>query len=167
MNPKHLAVAVACIAAACLGTIAVWQTPSAVAQEAFAGSWAGSWDVVDAQPAPWIDSNAPEKPTINEEIARGRITFMSDSVQGPAFLNCDKARFEIVKVPPEYLFQGGLTDPARQARELGFNGSDVLQLGMVCVAGGADISMDFDLVDESTALFALDNMIYRMRRVQP
>lgn len=163
MNRVHLAIAASCVAVAAVATIAAWQTRPAVAQEAFAGSW----DVVNVQPAPWTQGSSTDKPYINEEIARGRITFMPDSVQGPDFLNCDKAKYEIAKVPPEYLFQGGLTDPAPQAKELGFTGGEILQLGMSCISGDADISMDFDLVSEDTAVFALDNMIYTMKRVNP
>lgn len=163
MKRVHLAIAATCIAVAAIGSVAIWQTQPAVAQEAFAGSW----DVVDVQSAPWVNANSGDKPYLNEEIARGRITFMADSVQGPAFLNCDKAKYEIAKVPPEYLFQGGLADPARQAKDLGFTGGDILQLSMSCVSGDADISMDFDLIDEDIAVFALDNMIYKMQRVKP
>ncbi len=163
MKRVHLAIAASCFAIAVIGTIGIWQTHPAVAQEAFAGSW----DVVSVQPAPWVDANSADKPILNEEVARGRITFMADSVQGPSFLNCDKAKYEIAKVPPEYLFEGGLTDPARQAKELGFKGGDILQLSMGCVSGDADIGMDFDLIDEDVVVFALDNMIYRMQRVKP
>jgi hypothetical protein len=121
--------------------------------------------VVDVQPAPWVDPNAAEKPYLHEDIAQGRITFMADSVQGPGFLNCDKAHYETSKVPPDYLFEGGLTDPVRQAKELGFKGGEILQMSMGCPAGDADISMDFDIIDEGVAVFALDNMIYKMKRV--
>ncbi len=163
MKRLHLIVAAGCCALASIGTLAVWQMRPALAQEVFAGSW----DVVDVQPAPWVSSDSGDKPTVNEEIARGRITFMTDSVQGPDFLNCDKAKYEIGKVPPEGLFQGGLTDPAKQAKDLGFKDGEILQLSMSCVAGDADIGMDFDLIDENVAVFALDNMIYRMQRVKP
>jgi hypothetical protein len=163
MKRAHLAIAASCIAIAAIGTIGIWQTHPAAAQEAFTGSW----DVVAVQPAPWVDASSTDKPVPNEEIARGRITFMADSVQGPAFLNCDKAKYEIAKVPPEYLFEGGLTDPVRQAKELGFNDGDILQLSMGCISGDADIGMDFDLIADDIAVFALDNMIYKMQRVKP
>ncbi len=35
---------------------------------------------------------------------------------------------------------------------------------MGCVSKDADIEMDFDLIDNDTALFALDNVIYKMMR---
>ncbi len=163
MKRVHLAVGAACFTVAALASAAVLQMRPAIAQESFTGSW----DVVDVQPAPWIQGSSTDKPYVNEEIARGRITFMQDSVQGPGFLDCDKATYEINKVPLEFLFQGALTDPARQAKELGFNGGEILQLSMACASGDADISMDFDILNENTAVFALDNMIYSMKRVNP
>lgn len=160
MTRVQIAIAVLGMAVAAAGTGAILKAGPAKAQEAFAGSW----DVVDVQPAPWV--NDIDKPLVNEEVAKGRITFMADSVQGPGFLNCDKVQYEISKVPPEYLFQGGLTDPKRQAAELGFKGGEILQLSMGCIADDADISMDFDIIDEDVAVFALDNMIYKMKRVK-
>jgi hypothetical protein len=157
----HIAIAVFGIAIAAAGIGVILETGPAIAQDAFVGSW----DVVDVQPAPWVDPNASEKPYLHDDIAQGRITFMADSVQGPGFLNCDKAHYETSKVPPDYLFEGGLTDPVRQAKELGFKGGEILQMSMGCLAGDADISMDFDIIDEGVAVFALDNMIYKMKRV--
>lgn len=161
MTRVQIAAALLALAGTAASIGILGRTSPAVAQEAFAGSW----DMVDVQPAPWVGVNSTDKPYLNEEIARGRITFMADSVQGPGFLNCDKVQYEITKVPPEYLFQGGLTDPARQAAELGFKGGEILQLSMGCIAGDADIAMDFDMIDEDFAVFALDNMIYKMKRV--
>ena len=162
MKRVQIAIATLGMAVAAAGTVAILKAGPAEAQEAFAGSW----DVIDVQPAPWVDANGTDKPYLNEEIAKGRITFMADSVQGPGFLNCDKAHYEISKVPPEYLFQGGLTDPARQAKELGFKGGEILQLSMSCIADNADIGMDFDIIEDGIAVFALDNMIYKMQRVK-
>lgn len=161
MKRVQIALAAAGMVVAAAGLATMLNAGPAEAQEAFAGSW----DVVDVQPAPWFDTSGTEKPYLHEEIAKGRITFMADSVQGPEFLNCDKVQYTISKVPPEYLFEGGLTDPARQAKELGFKGGEILQLSMGCIATDADISMDFNLIDEDVAVFALDNMIYRMKRV--
>ena len=162
MTRVKIAIAVVGLAVAATGIGFILKAGPASAQEAFAGSW----DVFNVHAAPWVDANVDTKPYLNEEIARGRITFMADSVQGPGFLNCDKAHFEIMKVPPEYLFQGGLTDAPRQAKELGFTNGEILQLSMSCISDDADISMDFDLIDQDTAVFALDNMIYRMKRVK-
>lgn len=122
--------------------------------------FAGSWDVVDVQPAPWVE-NGQQFP-VNEEIAKGRITFMAKSVQAPGFLNCDQAKFKLTTVPPEFLFQGGLANPATQAAALGYKGGEIRNLAMSCVSGTGDISMDFSMIADGEIVFALDNSIYRM-----
>src|SRR5262245_20407823 len=134
---------------------------SAAAQEMFAGTWA----VVDAQQAPWVDAAGAPAP-VNEAMRQGRITLAADRVDGPPPVGCAQPRYEIVRAGPDYLFQGGLSDPAKQAAALGFGAGEIVHLSLACVRDGADIGMDFSLVDEDTALFALDNVIYRIEREQ-
>lgn len=124
----------------------------------------GSWDVTHVDKAPWVEGDY--QPMVDEAIAKGRITFMDRSVQAPGFLNCDKASFEVTEVPPEFLFQGNLTDPAAQARELGFKGGKIHNLAMSCAQDNADVSMDFSLIAEDHIVFALNNMIYHLERVK-
>lgn len=135
----------------------------AAAQEMFAGTWA----VVDAQPAPWVDGSSAAQPFVNDAVRQGRITFAGERVDGPPPLRCGQARYDVVRAGPEYLFQGGLADPAAQAAALGFGGGEIVHLSLGCVRDGADIGMDFSLIDADTALFALDNVVYRMVREQP
>ena len=61
------------VALAVLGVAAgtILRPGPADAQEPFAGSW----DVVDVVQAPWVE--ADYKGLINDEIAKGRITFMA------------------------------------------------------------------------------------------
>jgi hypothetical protein len=132
----------------------------ALAQDVFAGTWV----VSDAQPAPWVDGSAGTQPAINEAVSHGRFTFKKDSVEGPPPFNCQQVQYEVHEVGPEYLFEGGLTDPAKQAAALGFTSDKIVRLSMGCVSNDADIGMDFDLIDQDTALFALDNVIYKMVR---
>jgi hypothetical protein len=134
----------------------------AAAQEMFAGTWV----VVDAKAAPWTGGSSAE-PAVNEAMRQGRITFSADRVDGPPPLGCGQARYEVVKAGPEYLFQGGLADPATQAAALGFGTGEIVHLSLGCVRDDADIGMDFSLIDADTALFALDNIIYRMIRTEP
>lgn len=133
------------------------------AQEMFAGSWV----VVDAQPAPWVDGSSGAPPAVNEAVPGGRITFAADRVDGPPPLGCTEPRYQVIEAGPEYLFQGGLGDPTAQAAALGFAPGDIVHLSLGCVRDGADIGMDFSLLDPDTALFALDNVIYRMVRARP
>src|SRR5262249_2541068 len=83
----------------------------AVAQDVFAGTWV----VTDAQPAPWVDATAGTQPDIDQTIRRGTFTFKNDSIEGPAPFDCKKVQYTISEVGPDYLFEGGLTDPVPQA----------------------------------------------------
>lgn len=134
----------------------------AAAQDAFAGSWA----VTDAQPAPWVDGSAQTQPDIDPAIRQGRFTFRKDSVEGPSPFDCKQVQYSVQEVGPEYLFEGGLTDPAKQAAALGFTSQKIVSLSMGCVSNDADIEMDFDLIDHDTAVFALNNVIYKMVRLR-
>ena len=42
----------------------------------------------------------------------------------------------------------------------------ILLLRLAWISGDAVFGMDFDLIDEDIAVFALDNMIYKMKRVK-
>lgn len=134
----------------------------AAAQDVFAGTWA----VTDAQPAPWVDSSAGNQPGVDQAIRHGKFTFKKDSVEGPAPFNCKQVQYTVQEVGPDYLFEGGLTDPAKQAATLGFTSQKIVSLSMGCVSSDADIEMDFDLIDHDTAAFALNNVIYKMVRAR-
>ena len=65
----------------------------------------------------------------------------------------------MLDVGAEYLFQGGLTAPAAQAAALGFRGPRIATLETGCAG-----AIDFHFVNAKTALFALDNMVYTLRK---
>lgn len=130
------------------------------AQEMFAGSWT----VVDAQVAPWVDPAASPQPQADAAMRSGTITLAPDRVDGPPPLSCERVQYEVKEVGPEFLFEGGLADPGPQAAALGFTDAKISALSMGCVRDDADIGMDFALIDADTAVFALDNIIYKMTR---
>ena len=132
----------------------------AIAQDIFAGTWV----VTDAQPAPWVDATAGTQPDIDQTIRRGTFIFKKDTIEGPAPFDCKKVQYTISEVGPDYLFEGGLTNPVPQAAALGFTSQKIVSLNMGCIRSDADIEMDFDLVDHDTAVFALNNVIYKMVR---
>ena len=132
----------------------------AFAQDVFAGTWV----VSDAQPAPWVDGSAQNQADFDEVIKHGKFTFRKDSVAGPPPFDCKKVQYTLSEVGPDYLFQGGLTDPVKQAAALGFTSQKIVSLNVGCVSNEADIEMDFALIDHDTAVFGLNNVIYRMRR---
>ena len=132
----------------------------ALAQDVFAGTWV----VSDAQPAPWVDGSAGTQPDIDPAISHGKFTFKKDAVEAPAPFGCKQVQYTLSEVGPDYLFEGGLTDPVKQAAALGFTSQKIVSLNMGCVSNDADIEMDFDLIDRDTAVFALNNVIYKMVR---
>ena len=67
---------------------------------------------------------------------------------------------------PEGLFQGVLRNPAKDAAALGFKGDKITSVNEGCLKSDADLEMDFALLDEDTAMFGLDNVVYKMKRVQ-
>jgi hypothetical protein len=131
----------------------------AAAQDVFTGTWR----VVEARPAPWVEQGSGQ-PSDNAAMKQGTITLAPERVDGPPPLGCTSPTYELNEVGPDYLFQGGLTDPGPQAAALGFTGTRIKLLSMSCVRDDADIGMDFALADDDTAMFALDNVIYRMVR---
>ena len=105
--------------------------PPAAAQERFAGSW----QVVKTQPAPWLAGAHALSPQIEPGLAHGTITFRRDRIDAPAPLGCGTPASKIASVPPDGLFQGGLDDPGRgmtdpngQAAALGFKSDAIVTL---------------------------------------
>ena len=132
----------------------------ALAQDVFTGTWV----VSDAQPAPWVDGSARNQPDFGQAIRHGKFTFTKDSVAGPPPFDCKKVQYTLSEVGPDYLFEGGLTDPVKQAAALGFTSQKIVSLNMGCVSNDADIEMDFALIDHDTEVFGLNNVIYKMVR---
>ena len=87
------------------------------------------------------------------------MVFAADRIDAPPPLACAGPRYEIKTSPPEGLFQGNLTDADKQAAALGYRSPQIMTLETGC----PDI-IDFHFVDANTAMFALDNRLYRMER---
>jgi hypothetical protein len=122
----------------------------------------GEWKVTDAQPGPWVGPNV--RVGVNPKIMNAAITFGAVRVDAPEPLGCAHARYEVKTVGPEFLFEGGLTDPKAQARALGFTTDTFTAMSFSCDRPDADVSMDYAMADKNTVLFALDNIIYTMKR---
>jgi hypothetical protein len=123
-----------------------------------AGPFMGGWVVTEAKPAPWTTAADPP----NAQLIDAKLSFGRTSVEGPAPIACEKATFWSEPGPPANLFAGNLTDPRKQARELGF-GTRIVILSVSCKSAETPVP-DFALVDEHTAMFALGNHIYIMKR---
>ena len=119
----------------------------------------GRWFIAGASPAPWSVAGDPATAPVPAPIVGKAIVYERSRIAGPRLLACRRPNYQLRQVPPEGLFQGGLTAPAAQAAALGFRGTSIPTLQTGCAG-----SIDFHFVDQSTALFALDNMVYTMRK---
>ena len=121
--------------------------------------------MVDAQVAPWVKPDANYRPKADAKFLHAAFIFKKDRLVAPAPFGC-KAHYEIKTVEPGYLFQGAFDqdDPEGHAKALGFTGKQIVNLDYSCLRNDADIEMDFHLVDRDTAIFGLNDMIYRMKR---
>ncbi len=119
----------------------------------------GNWLIAEAQPAPWSVAGDAATAPFNAGIVGKTIAYQRTRIAGPRPLACRRPNYQLRQVPPEGLFQGGLTAPAAQATALGFRGAAIQTLKTGCAG-----SIDFHFVNQTTARFALDNMVYTIRK---
>ena len=134
------------------------------AQEVFAGSW----DIVKAEDAPWLAARPELKPHPEPALRHARMTFRADRVIAPTWMGCKKPKYEMMSLDFDSLFEGGLSDPDHGlndpkglALKLGFTKEPVRSM----LTGCAELL--FHLVDQNTAIFGLNNMIYTLKRRNP
>lgn len=112
-----------------------------------------TWRLVLTRPAPWLEDTMP----LDRRLLGQSIVLDEDNLTGPHPLVCEDANVEILKMPPEGLFEGGLAAPADMAAHTqGFTDFPVETLRVAC----ANASFDLHRVDGDTLLFALDNQIW-------
>jgi hypothetical protein len=137
----------------------------AFAHAAETNPFIGEWTVTDAKMGPWVQPH--DHPAVNANILNAKIRFTATRVEGPQPMGCDRATYAVKTVSPEYLFEGGLTEPKRQAQDIGFTSTNITALEQGCDRPDADIEMSYALVSDNIAVFALDNYIYTMKRTPP
>jgi hypothetical protein len=120
----------------------------------------GVWRITKATPAPWTGGTYRSDPFLAQRWIGKRVTFGWNIIDAPYPLGCDAPDYHVVEVAPDELFQGNLTSPILQAHALGFRaGAPVRTLQTDC-----EHLIDFHFADNSTAMFALDNVIFTLRR---
>lgn len=131
------------------------------AQEVFAGSW----DVAKAENAPWLAARPELTPHPEPVLRHARIIFRADRVVAPTWMGCKAPKYEIMSLGFDALFEGGLYDPDHGLKDakglalkLGFTKEPVTSMLTGCS------ELLFHLVDHDTVLFALNNMIYTLKR---
>lgn len=132
---------------------------AATAVTDFYPAYIGAWTIAEGHAAPWVDPKDPATAPFDDRILGKTVTFTPERIIAPRPLSCRKADYSLHDVPPEALFQGGLTRPAEQATALGFSGPTSRRLDTNCNA-----MLEYHFTDAGTMLFALNNTIYTLRR---
>lgn len=140
------------VAAAALAGLA---SPAAAVEP----QYLGTWRIAEVHPAPWFDPQNPGTAPFDDRLVGKTVTFAKGRIAAPRPLGCTGPRYAWRGYPREGLFQGGLTAPGPQAAALGFRGPTIRTLETGCEG-----LIDFHFRDSATALFALNNNVYVLRR---
>jgi hypothetical protein len=143
---------------AAIGTLAVLAGLSGAAPAA-KSPYLGTWLIAEAHIAPWAEPGAPKSTPESRQLVGKKLIYAPRRISGPIPLACNGPNYKMHDAPIDELFQGTLTKPKQQAVALGFHGAKVPTLETGCAGW-----IDFHYTDKSTALFALNNMIYTLRR---
>jgi len=119
----------------------------------------GTWVITESVPAPWIKSDAELFDEERVALVGKRIVFERKNIIAPSPMGCQGPHYKIRRYAADMLFQGTLTEPAGQAAALGFSGRTIPTLETGCEG-----LLDYHFVDGRTAMFALNNAIYTVKR---
>lgn len=118
----------------------------------------GKWIVTASQPAPWAQPNDKPVESDLKALMGKAVTFATNQIDAPRPLTCRKPHYDMKQYPPDMLFQGGLTEPAKQAAALGY-GEKIATLETGCEG-----AIDFHFINADSAMFALNNRLYKIER---
>ena len=123
------------------------------------GTFVGTWTITEWMVAPWVKAadRASIKP--NSNVLKHSLIFTSKHIVGPTILSCDAPQYRLLNFALDMLFEGGLTNAKADGAALGFK-APVKTLQPGC-------DFDFHMRDPDTVLFALDNVLYTMKRKNP
>jgi hypothetical protein len=124
----------------------------------------GEWSIVAAEPAPWADeARHPELAARGKRLIGVVIDFNARTVVSKHKpFACRRARYEPTTYPADAMFQGNLPEPnpAGAAARFGFAKGDIAGVDLRCNTG----VFSYHFRDRDTALTALDNVIYTLKR---
>jgi hypothetical protein len=123
----------------------------------------GKWQIVEVIVAPWASKLQRPQTAESKRLLNMQITFTAKAMtSGYPTLNCNDAKFEVTSDPADVLFRGSLLEPNQEsvAARLGLPRNDVPTVEINCSSG----DFPFHFRDKDTALFALNDMIYTIKR---
>jgi len=128
----------------------------------------GKWTIERADDAPWVDGkdSQPYRQAMPDYVGK-HVTFAAKAINGPALLACANPNYQMKDYTADLLFQGGLGELEQKsgkkaedvATAMGFKTRPIKTLETGC-----EHSFDFHMSDADHAAFALDNMIYWLKR---
>jgi hypothetical protein len=124
----------------------------------------GTWEIVEAQPAPWTEETQRATLTAQGKRLIGEvITFTPREVTSRhKALVCKRAEYESTDYEADAMFQGNLPEPnpTAAALRLGFKKGENPGVDVKCRNG----AYSYHFRDRNTVLTALSNVIYTLKR---
>ena len=124
----------------------------------------GTWEIVEAQPAPWTEETQRATLTAQGKRLIGEvITFAPREVTSRnKALACKRAEYEPTDYEADAMFQGNLPEPnpTAAALRLGFKKGENPGVDVKCRNG----AYSYHFRDRNTAMTALSNVIYTLKR---
>jgi hypothetical protein len=118
----------------------------------------GSWYIASGRAAPWVATPEPLSGTDRRFLGQ-TVVFSKARILAPTVLGCKGVTYAALSLLPEALFQGGLPAPVEDAaRALGLQSFPAPSIRVTCDTG----VFDYHMVDDATALVALDNVIWTL-----
>jgi len=139
------------------------------APNAFAANdMTGSWTIERADDAPWSNDkdSRPYRKVVPDYVGK-HVIFQTKRIKAPSLLACAGPHYEMKDYSADMLFQGGLGEYEQRggkkaedvATTMGFKTRPIRTLETGC-----EHSFDFHMSDKDHAAFALDNVIYWLKR---
>jgi hypothetical protein len=129
----------------------------------------GTWKIESAVVAPWVKGKAHDVDTAEmKSLIAKIIAIKPGEITGPRIFVCKGPNYKVVDFPANMLFQGAFeemqrndksVDPGKLAAKLGFRGTKWKTLETGCAN-----ELDYHFVDETAAVFALNNYIYTINK---
>ena len=129
----------------------------------------GTWKIVSAVSAPWVQGKPYDDDTAESKSLTGKtVVIKAGEITGPKIIMCKGPKYRVLDFPANMLFQGAFeemqrknkaVDPDKLAAKLGFHGKT-----FKTIETGCSNELDYHFVDETTAEFALNNYIYTLKK---